>query len=93
MKIIRTDKATLESKKSLSISKRRPDMCITVMKGSNWKNNRGFGEAKSSNENSNYFGLCKDLLRIGIFSKNGIDIFNMTSILGIQVVGKSSYPF
>ncbi|CAO3601329.1 unnamed protein product [Absidia cylindrospora] len=63
----------------------RPDLCI----GSNWNMDCGFGEAKSAHQgNSNYL-VCKDLLRIGMFCKNGLDERSMEGVLGIQVIGRS----
>ncbi|KAI8086653.1 uncharacterized protein BX664DRAFT_264424 [Halteromyces radiatus] len=84
-----TDQTTLEGKKSLNISKRRPDICITTLKGINWDYNSGFGEAKASSEGNNHYYLCKDLLRVAIFGKNSIDTSNMDGVIGMQVVGRS----
>ncbi|CAO3634979.1 unnamed protein product [Cunninghamella blakesleeana] len=84
-----TDQTTLETKNNFRLSKRRPDICITSLSGPNWTNNYGFGEAKACSENNNHYSLCKDLLRVGIFSKNSIDIGKMKAVLGIQVVGRS----
>lgn len=87
----RTDQTTLETKKGYGFSKRRPDICITGLNGTNWKINHGFGEAKAYSESNNHFSLCKDLLRVGIFCKNSIDLGSMKAVLGIQVVGKFLY--
>ncbi|CAO3597886.1 unnamed protein product [Absidia cylindrospora] len=48
-----------------------------------------FWGGEVAGESENLYGTCKDLLRLGIFSKNGIDVGKMKSILSFQVIGRS----
>ncbi|CAO3649192.1 unnamed protein product [Cunninghamella echinulata] len=81
-----TDESTLKTKKGLSVSKRWSDMCITSLKGSNWKSNCSFGVAEASSKSNNHFYLFKELLRVDIFYKRSIDHGKMKAALDIQVV-------
>ncbi|CAO3652138.1 unnamed protein product [Cunninghamella blakesleeana] len=83
------DTVNLEaSKTSISISKRRPDNCITQLDGYDYDSNLGFGEVKSHHETNNKAAICKDLIRLGVFSKNSIDVGNMNAVLCFQAIGR-----
>ncbi|KAI8335841.1 hypothetical protein BC941DRAFT_354700 [Chlamydoabsidia padenii] len=84
-----TNEATSNARKNDDFLTTRPDLCISRVLGSNWNMDCGFGEAKSAHHgNSNYL-VCKDLLRIGMFCKNGLDERNKEGVLGIQVIGRT----
>ncbi|CAO3654370.1 unnamed protein product [Cunninghamella echinulata] len=85
-----SDSTNLEaSKTTVSISKRRPDSTIVTLDGYCFDYNRGFGEVKSKYHYEKHDNLSKDLARVGVFSKNAIDISNMNGVLGFQAVGRS----
>lgn len=71
-----------------SITKRRPDSCISELEGLYFDASLGFVEVKPSSEDDNKQTLSKDLVRLGMFSKNAIDRWGMRGCLSIQVVGK-----
>ncbi|KAI8332251.1 hypothetical protein BC941DRAFT_474343 [Chlamydoabsidia padenii] len=85
-------KKTWKLKKSTLVSKRFPDTCITKLNGVDWDYNVGFGEVKCAGEGDNLHGICKDLLRLGIFSKNAIDIGNIEGVLSFQAVARITAP-
>lgn len=83
--------ATNEEAKNSStiiVNNERPDACISVLDGSNWGSTRGFSEAKCHSQAENKYLLAKDLVRLGIFSKNSIDVSNMKGVLAMQVIGR-----
>ncbi|KAI8096143.1 uncharacterized protein BX664DRAFT_382639 [Halteromyces radiatus] len=84
-----TDHSNLESKKSALVSKRRPDSCIARLNGVKWDNTLAYGEVKCAGESDNLYGICKDTLRVGLFSKNALDVGKMKGILGFQAVGRT----
>jgi hypothetical protein len=84
-----TNEATLDARKNDDLLTTRPDLCISHLIGSNWITDYGFGEAKPAHQaNSNYV-VCQDLLRVGMFCKNGLDKGNTKGVLGIQVIGRT----
>ncbi|KAI9469732.1 MAG: hypothetical protein EXX96DRAFT_491512 [Benjaminiella poitrasii] len=70
----------------LEISSRRPDGNITVTTDNDART-IGFFEAKSMAESKNHKLINIDLIRLGIFSKNSIDMHNLKSVLAVQAVG------
>lgn len=46
-----------------------------------------FGEVKCCSESDNNYAICKDLVCIGIFSKESLDVNNMKGVLSYQIVG------
>jgi hypothetical protein len=52
------------------------------------KANIGFVEAKQLNEAGNHYKINMDLIRLGVFSKNAIDINKLSGVLAIQAVGR-----
>ncbi|KAG0162143.1 hypothetical protein DFQ30_003095 [Apophysomyces sp. BC1015] len=66
----------------------RTARCISVLDGSNWGVTRGFSEAKCHSQAENKYLLAKDLVRLGIFAKNSIDVNNMKGVLAMQVIGR-----
>jgi hypothetical protein len=67
-------------------SSRRPDATMTMLTQNTFGENRGYGEAKTSQNNSNY-DLTRDLVRINTFSKQSIDLADMQAVIGFQAVG------
>ncbi|KAI9499489.1 hypothetical protein BDB00DRAFT_880775 [Zychaea mexicana] len=64
----------------------RPDACITSLNGGAvWGTSRGFGEVKCFSQAENKFAVAKDLIRLGHFSMNAIDIHNMNGVVGRHV--------
>lgn len=47
-----------------------------------------FGEIKCLSEADNNFAICKDLLRIGVFSKASLDTNDMKGVLSYQITGR-----
>ncbi|KAG1166836.1 hypothetical protein G6F36_012791 [Rhizopus arrhizus] len=76
-----------------SITKRRPDSCISELEGLYFDASLGFVEVKPSSEDDNKQTLSKDLVRLGMFSKNAIDRWGMRGCLSIQVVGHKATFF
>ncbi|KAG1048492.1 hypothetical protein G6F43_009120 [Rhizopus delemar] len=76
-----------------SITKRRPDSCISELEGLYFDASLGFVEVKPSSEDDNKHALSKDLVRLGMFSKNAIDRWGMRGCLSIQVVGHKATFF
>ena len=68
----------------------RPDVMISAFRGVTFTKNVGFGEVKSIQQCSNNFAISKDLIRLGLFSKEAINNYNLNGCLAIQTVGKSS---
>ncbi|KAI8328841.1 hypothetical protein BC941DRAFT_363434 [Chlamydoabsidia padenii] len=84
-----TNEATSDARKNADFLTTRSDLCISRVLGSNWNMDCGCGVAKSTHHgNSNYL-VCKYLLRIGMFCKNGLNERNKEGILGIQVIGRT----
>ncbi|KAI8333910.1 hypothetical protein BC941DRAFT_357062 [Chlamydoabsidia padenii] len=77
------DQINLENRESSLISKRRPDSCITRLRGVQWKNTIGVDEA------DNLYAICKDLHRLGVLSKNTVDFGKVRGILTYQAIGRS----
>jgi hypothetical protein len=67
-------------------SSRRPDATMTIITQNTFGENRGYGEAKTSQNNSNY-DLTRDLVRTNTFSKQSIDLASMNAVVGFQAVG------
>ncbi|KAG9307562.1 hypothetical protein G9A89_023127 [Geosiphon pyriformis] len=61
---------------------RQPDAIINTIDQLSWVSSRGHGEIKVQEEADNFYNLCTDLIRIGIFNKDGIDAYNMQCMLG-----------
>lgn len=59
---------------TIIVNNERPDACISVLDGSNWSVTRGFIEAKCHSQAENKYLLAKDLVRLGVFAKNSIDV-------------------
>ncbi|KAI9006705.1 hypothetical protein CLU79DRAFT_879219, partial [Phycomyces nitens] len=70
-----------------TISTGRPDAMISCFEGVQYKMTIGFAEVKSVSESSNNYSIGKDLIRLGLFSKNAIDHSNLEACLSIQSVG------
>ncbi|KAF7732365.1 hypothetical protein EC973_005261 [Apophysomyces ossiformis] len=85
-----TSTNNLESKKasSISISQRRPDSSISKFDGVHLGLTLGFGEVKCHGESKNHYAIAKDLVRLGIFTKNAIDIGKLKGVLSFQAIGK-----
>ncbi|KAG1136768.1 hypothetical protein G6F37_012578 [Rhizopus arrhizus] len=69
-----------------SISSARPDSVMTRMDGLFFGFSLGFAEIKHTTSTSKYL-VSKDLIRLGILSKNSIDQHDLQGCLTIQVVG------
>ncbi|RCH88919.1 hypothetical protein CU097_004113, partial [Rhizopus azygosporus] len=75
-------------KEKNQISKSRPDGCITIINNNNEEKSVCFAEVKTLADRTNHYKLNVDLYRLGIFSKDAIDVNNLNSVLAIQAVGK-----
>jgi hypothetical protein len=64
-----------------SISKKRPDSCISELDGLYFNASLGFEEVKPASQNDNKQALSKDLVRLGMLSKNAIDRWSMRGLL------------
>ncbi|KAI9264618.1 hypothetical protein EDC94DRAFT_67278 [Helicostylum pulchrum] len=73
--------------KSGSISRNRPDSCISELDGLYFDASLGFVEVKPNSEGENKQAVSKDLIRLGMFSKNAKDKWLTRGCLSIQVVG------
>lgn len=76
---------------AISISRSRPDACVSGLNGVTWGISRGFGEVKSSAEANNNYLVARDLIRLGIFAKNSIDLNNMKGCLVFQSIGRHTF--
>lgn len=83
-----TNEITLKARKNNGLAtKNRPDIYITSFCGSQFSINHGSGEVKLAAYDSNYFFLCKALLRVAIFCKDALDTHTMEAVLGFQAIG------
>lgn len=64
-----SNETTLEAKNEQSLLNWRPDLCITRLQGVKWSSSLGFGEAKPACQESNLYGICRDLLWLPCFAK------------------------
>ncbi|CAO3600820.1 unnamed protein product [Absidia cylindrospora] len=62
-----------------------PDNIITVMDGATFDYSRGHGEVKCHTQAS----IEKDLVRLGVFFKNCIDVHDMKAVLTFQAIGRN----
>ncbi|CAO3607412.1 unnamed protein product [Cunninghamella blakesleeana] len=74
---------------NISVSRRRPDCIISIIEDNYEKASIGYGEVKQQSEASNHHSINKDLIRLGIFSKNSIDINNVKGVLSMHIVGQN----
>ena len=79
-----TNAINSEFKENNQISKSRPDGCITITNNNNKGKNVCFAEVKTLADRTNHYKLNLDLYRLGIFSKNAIDVNDLNSVLAIQ---------
>lgn len=86
---ISTGLITNEAKKNLNLTKKRPDVTMTILNGLHFGVSLGFGEIKSQYQSENNHAISKDLLRIAIFSKASIDMNNLKGVLSYQVIGET----
>ncbi|KAI8379123.1 uncharacterized protein BYT42DRAFT_613454 [Radiomyces spectabilis] len=77
----------MKTSSTVIVSNERPDACISVLDGSIWGVTRGFSEAKCHSQVENKYLLAKDLVHLGIFAKNSIDVNNIKGVLVMQVIG------
>jgi hypothetical protein len=68
-------------------SNNRPDAIISNIIQLGFNFSLGFGEAKKVEKNCNTYDLCRDLLRLAIFTKNTIDINKLHASLSFQIHG------
>ena len=83
-----TDAQTEEYKEDgINSSNKRPDGCVTLMTNKN--KNMAFIEVKSAKHSKDKVKLNYDLNKLGVFSKNAIELNHLNGVLNIQIVGKS----
>ncbi|CAO3623870.1 unnamed protein product [Cunninghamella blakesleeana] len=83
-----TSTSNPEAKNStISISQRRPDSLINSLNDLHVGKSLGFGEVKAKYQSSNNFAIAKDLIRLGVFSKNGIDVGKLNGVITFQAAG------
>jgi hypothetical protein len=68
-------------------SQRRPDAVMAIMHQRRFNESRGFGEVKTAEALSDNYCLTKDLVRLGVFGKQAIDIYSIKATLLSQVIG------
>jgi hypothetical protein len=68
-------------------SDKRPDAIISTVTQLEFNSELGFGEAKKVEKDCNANGLCRDLLRLAIFTKNTVDINKLNASLSFQIHG------
>lgn len=73
-----------ESQYDTRLSRSHPDAVIT-----SGKNTIGYIEVKPITEQVNTHKINKGLVSLGVFSKNAIDLYRLSSCLAIQAVGNS----
>lgn len=71
-----------------SISKKRPDACISELDGLYFDASLGFAEVKPSSQKQNKKAVSRDLIRLGMFAKNTFGECFLRGCLTVQVVGK-----
>ena len=62
----------------------RSGVIISALQLVTFTKNVGFGEIKSIQQCSNNFAISKDLIRLGLFSKEAINNYNLNGCLAIQ---------
>ncbi|KAF7721195.1 hypothetical protein EC973_005126 [Apophysomyces ossiformis] len=72
----------------IAITQDRHDACTSTLNGTFWGTSCGFGEVKCFSQAENKFLVWKDLIRLGYFSKNAIDVHKMNGVLAFQVMGR-----
>lgn len=72
----------------MSIRQRRPDSSISALDGVHLGSTLGYGEVKCYGQSKNNYVIAKDLIRLGVFSKNSIDIGKLEGVLTFQTIGK-----
>ncbi|KAG1108089.1 hypothetical protein G6F42_016121 [Rhizopus arrhizus] len=81
-----TDAQTEEYKEyGINSSNKRPDGCVTLMTNKN--KNMAFIEVKSAKHSKDKVKLNYDLNKLGVFSKNAIELNHLNGVLNIQIVG------
>ncbi|KAI8875875.1 hypothetical protein K501DRAFT_201686 [Backusella circina FSU 941] len=68
-------------------SQRRPDVVTAVMNQRKFNESRGFGEAKTDEALNGNYCLTKNLIRLGIFGKQAIDVHSMNTTPHSQAIG------
>lgn len=83
-----TDAQTEEYKEDeIKSSSKRPDGCVTLMASKS--KSIAFVEVKSAKYSKDKVKLNYDLNKLGVFSKNAIELNHLNGVLDLQVVGKS----
>ncbi|KAG1460236.1 hypothetical protein G6F46_001944 [Rhizopus delemar] len=81
-----TDAQTEEYKEDeVNSSSKRPDGCVTLMANKN--KSIAFVEVKSAKYSKDKVKLNYDLNKLGVFSKNAIELNHLNGVLDLQVVG------
>jgi hypothetical protein len=60
---------------------------MAVMNQRRFNENCGFGEVKTAEALNNIYCLTKDLVRLDMFGKQAIDIYNMKATILFQAIG------
>jgi hypothetical protein len=72
---------------------RRPDAVIATLHQNKYAESKGYGEVKIKEATKDSYCLTRDLIRLGIFSKQAIDHDNMNAMINFQAIGKSLFNF
>lgn len=81
---------TDESKITGNYVSSRPDATASLLNQRRYEQSIGF-ESKALEATGNRYNLIPDLIRIGIFSKESVNINNMATNLNFRSVGKLHY--
>ncbi|KAG1275899.1 hypothetical protein G6F65_009590 [Rhizopus arrhizus] len=82
-----TNENNIECELNPNITKKRPDGQWTTGVSIYGRKANGFLEVKMLSEKENHSKINIDLVRLGIFSKNSIDVHNLKWCMAIQAIG------
>jgi hypothetical protein len=68
--------------------RRRPDAAVSKVVQDRFQESLVLGEAKTKERVKDTYELTRDLIRIGVFSKEAIDSSNIDTVMSFQAVGK-----
>jgi hypothetical protein len=71
-------------KRNPNLNKKQSDITTTLLNGLSLD----FGKVRYETEANSHYKVCKDLLRINIFSKSSIDVNGMKGVLCYPVIGR-----
>ncbi|KAI7855377.1 hypothetical protein BDC45DRAFT_461904 [Circinella umbellata] len=81
-----TNREAKDARTDGSISAQRPDSCVSELDQLYFGNSLGYVEVKPASEKANKYAVSKDLIRLGIMTKNSCDYSRLNACMAIQVI-------